>query len=122
MLPARLLARGTALVARCHAAATPLRARPASRLLHGSDRVPQSHDDSIPDPSPDAGFEFGRIGLLGGGKMAEAIIEGFLTEKLIEPEKISVYDVNKGRLDYLKKEFGVYASSSLTATCKKAGR
>lgn len=80
-----------------------------------------SHDDSKPDPVADAeGFDFHRIGLVGGGKMSEAIIEGFLKEELIDPERISVYDVNRARLDYLKKEFGVGASSSLAATCKKA--
>lgn len=88
------------------------------RWIHRS-QAALSHDDSKPDPVANAeGFDFNRIGLVGGGKMSEAIIEGFVTEKLIHPGKISVYDVSRKRLDYLMKTFGVQASSSLAATCK----
>ncbi|TFJ87660.1 hypothetical protein NSK_001010 [Nannochloropsis salina CCMP1776] len=88
------------------------------RWIHRS-QAALSHDDSKPDPVANAeGFDFNRIGLVGGGKMSEAIIEGFVTEKLIQPGKISVYDVSRKRLDYLMKTFGVQASSSLAATCK----
>lgn len=52
--------------------------------------------------------------------MSEAIIEGFLKEQLIKPERISVFDVNRARLEFLKKEFGVGTSSSVAATCKNA--
>ena len=80
-----------------------------------------NHGDSLTDPVADAeGFDFHRIGLIGGGKMSEAIIEGFLKEQLIKPERISVYDVNRARLEFLKKEFGVGTSSSFAATCKNA--
>ena len=130
MLPTRLLATATTATRRAvllrRRVPPPLTPPLAAttmpiRYMHRSHPA-CSHDDSNkPDPVADAeGFDFHRIGLVGGGKMSEAIIEGFLKEELIEPERISVYDVNRARLDYLKKEFGVGASSSLSATCKKA--
>lgn len=130
MLPTRVLATTTAAARRAvllrRRVPTILITTPLAvttmpiRYIHRSHPA-CSHDDSKPDPVADAeGFDFHRIGLVGGGKMSEAIIEGFLKEELIEPEQISVYDVNRARLDYLKKEFGVAASSSLAATCKKA--
>lgn len=126
MLSIRLLATTTAAARRSAllqrrlptTLTTPLAATMPIRCMHRSH--PACSDDK-PDPVADAeGFDFHRIGLVGGGKMSEAIIEGFLKEELIDPERISVYDVNRARLDYLKKEFGVGASSSLAATCKKA--
>ena len=129
MLPTRLLATTTTAARRAvllrrrvsNTLTTPLAATTMPiRYMHRSHPA-CSHDDSKPDPVADAeGFDFHRIGLVGGGKMSEAIIEGFLKEELIEPGRISVYDVNRARLDYLKKEFAVGASSSLSATCKKA--
>lgn len=63
------------------------------------------------------GFEFSKIGLLGGGRMAEAILAGVVKEELLDPSKIVVYDVNRERLDYLKRTFGVTPASSVAATC-----
>ena len=51
---------------------------------------------------------------------AQAILAGMLKEQLIDPDKVAVFDVNRERLDYLKKEFGVAASSSVGSVCKKA--
>ena len=50
--------------------------------------------------------------------MAEAVIEGAMKEQLLEPEKVYVYDTSKPRLEYLRKTFGVHASSSAAAICK----
>jgi pyrroline-5-carboxylate reductase len=63
------------------------------------------------------GFEFSKIGLLGGGRMAEAILAGVVKEELLDPSKIVVYDVNRERLDYLRKTFGISVASSVAATC-----
>ena len=50
--------------------------------------------------------------------MCEAIVEGCLKEGIVEPEKMYVFDTYKPRLEYLKKTFGVNASSSASAICK----
>ena len=47
-----------------------------------------------------------RLGIVGGGKMAEAMIGGAI-EAGIKPEGIVVSDVVPARLDHLRKAFGV---------------
>lgn len=71
------------------------------------------------EPVADApGFEFKKIGLLGGGRMAEAILAGVVKEELLpDPSKIVVFDVNRERVDYLRKTFGVSVASSIPAVC-----
>jgi pyrroline-5-carboxylate reductase len=48
-----------------------------------------------------------KIGFIGGGKMGEALINGFLRAKLSSAGKIIVSDVDKKRLQILEKEAGV---------------
>ena len=47
------------------------------------------------------------VGFVGGGRMAEALINGLLAAKLYKPEQIQVADPDTTRLDYLKKRHGV---------------
>ncbi len=48
-----------------------------------------------------------RIGLIGGGKLAEALISGMLASKLSDPESIVVSDIDPSRRSLLKERFGV---------------
>ena len=47
------------------------------------------------------------LGLIGGGRMAEALISGVLTARLFEPEQICVADPDVTRQDHLKRYYGV---------------
>lgn len=47
------------------------------------------------------------LGLIGGGRMAEALISGVLASKLYEPDKIRVADPDVTRQDHLKTQYGV---------------
>jgi pyrroline-5-carboxylate reductase len=48
-----------------------------------------------------------RIGFIGGGRMAEALISGVLAAKLYEPDKIRVADPDGRRRDHLKQHYSV---------------
>jgi len=48
-----------------------------------------------------------RIGFLGSGNMAEALIKGITTAKVYAPENIFISDIRAERLIYLAKEYGV---------------
>ncbi len=50
-----------------------------------------------------------RIGFLGGGNMAEALIKGIITANAYKAEKIFVSDIRPERLAYLAKEYDVQA-------------
>lgn len=62
-------------------------------------------------------FQEKKIGFIGGGAMAEAIIGGILEAGLVKAEQVRVYDVLNTRLAVLKEEYGVEgcAMSELTA-------
>ncbi|HOV69797.1 MAG TPA: NAD(P)-binding domain-containing protein, partial [Clostridia bacterium] len=45
-------------------------------------------------------MKHGKIGFIGGGNMAGAIINGILNKNLYFPEQIYVSDVNGERLEY----------------------
>lgn len=62
-------------------------------------------------------FQDKKIGFIGGGAMAEAIIGGMLEAGLVKNEQVSVYDISKARLAVLKEEYGVEgrAMDELTA-------
>lgn len=47
------------------------------------------------------------LGLIGGGRMAEALISGVLTARLFEPEQICVADPDVTRQDHLKRHYRV---------------
>lgn len=44
-----------------------------------------------------------KLGFLGGGVMAEAIIRGIIEKKLVEPSSVMVYDVVESRLELFQK-------------------
>ena len=48
-----------------------------------------------------------KIGFIGAGNMAEALIKGIISAKLYLPKDVLISDIRKERLDLLKKEYGV---------------
>lgn len=48
-----------------------------------------------------------KLGFLGGGRMAEALINGVLSAKCYRPDDIHVADPDRERLDHLKTRYGV---------------
>ncbi len=48
-----------------------------------------------------------KIGFLGGGNMAEAIVKGLVASNIVGAKNISIADVSTARLDYLRKEYKV---------------
>ncbi len=51
-----------------------------------------------------------RIGFLGAGVMAEALVSGLLKAGLVKPADLFVSDVNAGRLEHLRQKFMVQAA------------
>jgi pyrroline-5-carboxylate reductase len=52
-----------------------------------------------------------RIGFIGTGNMAEALIAGLLTAKFTAPEQIMAFDVDGRRLRFIQKKYGVKKAS-----------
>ena len=48
-----------------------------------------------------------KIGLIGAGHMAEALIKGLLNSKVLSPDKIIASDVSRKRLDFISSHYGV---------------
>jgi pyrroline-5-carboxylate reductase len=53
-----------------------------------------------------------KLGFLGGGRMAEALINGVLSAKRYRPDHIHVADPDRGRLDHLKTRYGVQVGAA----------
>ena len=53
-----------------------------------------------------------QVGFIGGGNMAEALIQGLLQGKKLTAGECRVYDVLQDRLAYLKKTYGVQTGST----------
>ncbi|WP_338827835.1 pyrroline-5-carboxylate reductase [Neomoorella thermoacetica] len=53
-----------------------------------------------------------KIGFLGAGAMAEALIRGIIQARLVQPERIWAYDIRAARLKELKQRFGLVAAAS----------
>ncbi len=51
----------------------------------------------------------GKIGFIGAGTMAEALIKGMLREAIVQPEEIIASDVIPDRLAYLEDKYGIIA-------------
>jgi pyrroline-5-carboxylate reductase len=58
-----------------------------------------------------------KLGFIGGGNMAEALIKGVISAGVFGKSDISVSDISKERLEYLKKEYliGVFSDNSQLA-------
>ncbi|MCB4791105.1 MAG: pyrroline-5-carboxylate reductase [Elusimicrobia bacterium] len=56
-----------------------------------------------------------KIAFLGAGNMAEALINGFVGSGLVLPKNITASDINKKRLTYIKKQFGVKTENNIRA-------
>lgn len=61
-----------------------------------------------------------KIGFIGGGKMAEALIKGILDVELVNADQIMVADPDLSRRDLLKKSFSVAVSADGNDIVKKS--
>lgn len=52
-----------------------------------------------------------KIGFVGSGFMAEALVKGLLKSGKSKPENITMSDIRAERLEYMKKEYGVHTHS-----------
>ena len=52
-----------------------------------------------------------RIGFIGAGKMAEALIKAVINSKITSNNKVYASDRNKERLQYIKKETKINVSN-----------
>ena len=59
------------------------------------------------------------IGFVGGGNMAEALINGVISAGLYKSENIIVSDIRAERLSYLEKQYGVQTVDSNAGLAKK---
>ena len=53
-----------------------------------------------------------KIGFVGGGAMCEALMGGLLAKEMLKPSQITVYDVVRERLHYLKERYGVHIAET----------
>jgi pyrroline-5-carboxylate reductase len=60
-----------------------------------------------------------KIGFIGGGKMAEAIIVSLLKEKITDSQSIIVSDISKDRLSFLENEYSLTVSENNKDLVKK---
>lgn len=58
------------------------------------------------------GKEKKKIGVIGGGKMGGALIEGILKARLVESRELIVSDTDRLRLEELKKKFACHTATS----------
>ena len=61
-----------------------------------------------------------KICIIGGGMMAENILRGLLRAQLIQPDQISVSDINAERLAYIRDTYSVATSLDNAAVAGKA--
>ena len=61
-----------------------------------------------------------KIGFIGGGKMASAILKGIINSSLFKNDEIIVSDKNQASLDMLKKDFGINITSSNSDVVKNS--
>lgn len=48
-----------------------------------------------------------KVGLIGAGKMGEALVQGFLRSKLVDVDDLAASDVDLARLNDLKQKYGI---------------
>lgn len=61
-----------------------------------------------------------KIGFIGGGAMAEALVRGILKAKMAAPEQIMISDIIDSRLKYLTDTYSVSTSTNSQAIAQKA--
>lgn len=61
-----------------------------------------------------------KLGFIGSGAMAEALISGVLTAGLIAPTQIIVSDISQKRLDYMQEKYGIATTLSIPEVVSKA--
>jgi pyrroline-5-carboxylate reductase len=60
------------------------------------------------------------IAFLGGGNMAEALIQGLLASGLVRPDHLLVNDVSADRLEHLRKTYGIIIEKSTKEAAARA--
>ena len=61
-----------------------------------------------------------KIGFIGSGKMAEAIIGGILDSQILGPKDILCSDISKERILYLNKKYNISTFTQNTQIIKNA--
>ena len=61
-----------------------------------------------------------KIGFIGSGNMAKAMIGGIVKSKLVSPEMITVSDLNQSMLDAVNNEFSVNTTTDSSEVVKKS--
>ena len=61
-----------------------------------------------------------RIGFIGSGNMAEAIIRGLLVSKTVDPSRITASDVLKERLDFMESTYRIHTTTDNAVLVKAA--
>ncbi len=61
-----------------------------------------------------------QLGIIGTGNMAEAIVAGLLSKKVLSPQQIVGYDVNQARLKFISKKYGIRRASTPSEVVKKS--
>lgn len=61
-----------------------------------------------------------KIGFIGAGKMAEAIIASMLKAKITKPENITASDISEERLDLMSNKYGIQKTSDNKQLLKSA--
>lgn len=59
-----------------------------------------------------------KLGIIGTGNMAEAIIAGILSKKTMKARDMTGFDIDKERLRKMKKKYGLKGAESLGILCK----
>ncbi|MHB9035375.1 MAG: pyrroline-5-carboxylate reductase [Armatimonadota bacterium] len=59
-----------------------------------------------------ASDRIGRLAIIGAGAMGSAFAKGVISAGLVQPERVTMTDVDKARLDYVAGEWGVNVSQS----------
>lgn len=60
-----------------------------------------------------------KLGLVGAGNMARAIVEGSIHKGVVDPKDIFVYDVDKKKMEMFENELGVGAVISMQTLCEQ---
>ncbi len=59
-----------------------------------------------------------KIGFIGAGNMAEALISGLITSKQVRPDQIFISDIDSQRRNLLEKRYGVKPVAESATLCK----